>query len=138
MLHKELQERLDSYIIMWAQSPAASRVDAVEGFAMNHGFPPYEDQTIPEVVTFILNDLLVFLAENPSLLDTVSAYEPDESEMQRLLAEEQVKIDEAVQLVTQMRGYVLGPIDPRYRKVRNKCNEVIRSFRLSNKNHNAR
>lgn len=130
MLSPELQNRLDAYLVMWQQSPAASRVDAVEGFAINHGFPQYEDQTIPELFTFMLNDLLIFLAENPTLLDGILPGESDAEKLNRFLAEEQAKIDEAGSLVEQMRKYWLGPIDPRYRKARARYHEVVKSFRI--------
>lgn len=130
MLHSDLQDRLDAYLVMWQQSPAASRVDAVEGFAINHGFPQYEDQTIPEILTFILNDLLVFLAQNPGLLEGVLPGESDADKVNRFLAEEQAKIDEAGDLVQQMKKYWLGPLDPRYRKARARYHDVVQSFRI--------
>lgn len=131
MVHPDLEVRLESYLRAWTQSQAAARVDAVEGFALNHGFTPYEGQTIPEFISFVLNDLLIFLAETPTLIDTVISEEEATARVNKFLAEEQTKIDEAAALLAELKSYWFGPFDPRYRRAAKKYHEVIASFRLT-------
>jgi len=131
MVHPDLEARLESYLRSWAGSQAAARVDAVEGFALNHGFNQYEGQTIPEFITFVLNDLLVFLAERPNLIDTVISEEEATARVDKFLAEEQAKIDEAGALLAEIKSYWFGPLDPRYRRASKKYHAVVTSFRLT-------
>lgn len=131
MVHPDLEVRLESYLRAWAQSQAAARVDAVEGFSLNHGFTPYEGQTIPEFISFVLNDLLIFLAETPTLIETVISEEEASARVDKFLVEEQAKIDEAAALLAELKSYWFGPVDPRYRRASKKYSAVVNSFRLT-------
>lgn len=136
MIAPELEERLNSYLVMWSQSEPANRVDSAEGYALAHGFEPYTGQTIPELLALILNDFLLFLAEKPELLESVVTEEQASARVDKFLREEQVKIDTAAELVKEMRKYWLGPLDPRYRRASKKYSEVVKSFRIVDKDYN--
>lgn len=136
MLAPELQERLDSYLIAWRESEAAARVDAVESFGHAHGIGEFQGQTIPDFITYLLNDLLIFLAARPELLDTVVTDEVASRRVAKFLRAEQVKIDEAADLVKEMRKYWLGPIDPRYRRASKRYGAVVKSFKIVDKDYN--
>ena len=116
-MNQELLERIQMYLMMWTQSDAASRVDQVEGFSLNHGFEQYQGKSISSYIEFMLNDFLLFLAERPELLKSVK------TEVQ--LAEEKRLVEEAITAFTQMKSYFWGVLDPRYRKERKKLRDIL-------------
>jgi hypothetical protein len=124
-------EKIQSYIAMWAQSDAASRVDQVEGFSINHGFEQYQGKTIPEYIQYFLEDFLLFLRENPGLLPQVVTDEEAAARVDKFLAEEQAKIDEAARLTAQIRSYRFGILDPRYHRDTKQLHAVVKSFRIN-------
>jgi hypothetical protein len=128
---QEIIDRIQTYLVMWAQSDAASRVDQVEGFSINHGFEQYEGKTIPEYIQFFLEDFLLFLRENPQLLPQVLTDEEAAARVDKFLAEEQEKIDEAARLTQQIRSYRFGIFDPRYHRDTKQLHAVVKSFRIN-------
>lgn len=136
MVAPELEERLNFYLQLWAESEAAARVDAVESNALVHGFEPYQGQTIPELIAAIINDLLLYLAQNPKLLESVITQEQAQERVNKFLKEEQEKIDTAAELVKEMRTYWFGPLDPRYRRASERYSKVVKSFRIVDKDYN--
>lgn len=136
MVHPDLEARLESYLRAWSQSQAAARVDAVEGFALTHGFTEYQGQTIQDFITFVLNDLIIFLAETPTLIETVISEEEASARVEAFLVEEQAKLDEAAALLAEMNSYWFKGFDPRYRKATKRYKEVTASFRLVDSDNN--
>lgn len=130
MIAPELQTRLDLYLASWKESESASRVDAVEGFAINHGFGQYTGETIPEFLIATLNDLLLFLAVNPNLLEGVTENAP-ENPIDVFLREEGEKLNTAAELLKEMNGYWFGRFDPRYHRAAKYYHKVVKSLRLT-------
>lgn len=123
-MHQKLIDRLDTYQLMWLQSEAAARVDAVEGFAILHGYNQYEGQTIPELLSFVLSDFLVYLAENPELLATVEV--PGREEAKKEL--KSIYLTGARAYIDEMSGYFWGSLDPRWHKAHRKARECLKQY----------
>lgn len=132
LLPPELEERLNTYLIAWAQSPAASRVTMVETTAQNHGVLPYEDQTIGEFIQLTLRDLVLFLQENPHLLQGVMTQAEASRRVDAFLADEKQKIDAAARVTDELNSYWFGPLDPRYHRARKELKAIINSFKITN------
>lgn len=130
-MHQDLIEKIQSYLIMWAESDAASRVDQVEGIAFNHGFEPYSGRTIAEYIEFFLQDLLLFIKSRPDVLATVELESERAQRIEQFLNEEKAKIEECDRLTAELEKYWFGPLDPRYIIASRKLRKVVRSFRTT-------
>lgn len=135
MLDPILQERLEAYLEAWRTSPAAMRIDEVEAFATAAGAAPFEGQPVSDFIAFILNDLLVFLAANPAMLETVVTQEVASARVEKFLEEEQAKLDEAGKLLAELNSYRFGLLDPRYHRAVKRYRAVVSTFKLGNRDY---
>ncbi len=126
MIKPALQDRLDAYVEMWKRSQPASRVDQVEGFSINHGFEQYEGQTIPDFLMFVLNDLLVFVAQQPDLLQGILGKD----------AADRASFQEIMALAKEMNSYFFGILDPRYRRAQKRILELSEALRAGDLDYN--
>jgi len=131
--YSRVEPIIQQFLQRWAESPTAKRISDVESAAIVTGRAAnWEGVTVVEFWLDVLREYTEILRANPELLKDLEVENATvRSRLQAFLEEEQLLIDRADELKSQMASYALGALDPRWHKAKKELQEVVGKFRLT-------
>jgi flagellar biosynthesis component FlhA len=147
-MHPDILAKQNELSARFAETNIAARVNASEVFAINNGFEEWDGLTVTDFIASLLEEYTWWMIENKELVN--KSMTPEEAEkalvnkaetavkLNKFLEEEDARIKKADELLKLMDKYRLGPLDPRYRKLRKQYSEVVKSFKLVGPNYEFR